>query len=102
MKNSALVDLEMAMISRLRQRLDLIRGPRPDVIYQSNAHGVHLPPLSSLTSNYRILNGRSGVQMERRIKKSVGPGELLPTVPASAKTCGASRRGWPGSRAGSA
>jgi len=39
-KYATLVDLETGMITSIRQRLDIIRCPRPGVLRQRGAHDV--------------------------------------------------------------
>ena len=49
-KHPTFVDLEAGMITGIWQRLDIVGCPWPGVLYQRNAHALHLPASSSLTS----------------------------------------------------
>ena len=42
-KHPTLIDLEAGMVTGIRQRLHIVRRPRPGVLDQRNAHARHLP-----------------------------------------------------------
>jgi hypothetical protein len=86
-KYATLVDLETGMITSIRQRLDIIRRPRPGVLHQRGAHD----PTSRRSSVWHP-RGPAGTRSRPTRRDRYGSPLISPAVPWSRSQPGHRRR----------